>query len=84
MPTDDPRYLECRHCGARDRIQVDVTLNAAVGDGVPWVDTSRVLDTHDWRCDACGKYDIHREDMCFIGYPGITDDEKEAQRNELQ
>jgi rubredoxin len=83
MADEDPRYLECRKCGARDKIQVDLTMNAAVGDGVPWIDTSgRVLDTHDWRCDACGFYDQDRSEVCFIGYPGITEDEKEAQRHE--
>ena len=82
MADDDPRYLECRHCGTRDKIQVGVTLNAAVGDGVPWVDTSRIVDTHEWECLHCGSIETNRTELCFIGYPGITEDEKEEQRHE--
>lgn len=83
MGRPDDRYLECRKCGARDQIQVDLTMNACVGDGVPWIDTSgRVLETHDWRCDGCGHYDSERSEVCFIGYTGISNEEKEAQRHE--
>lgn len=78
----DERYIECRGCGARDQVHVDVTYRAAPGDGVPWLDTSRVIDTHDWECQACGLCSTDRAEVCFVGYPGITDDEKEAQRHE--
>ena len=77
----DDRYLECRHCGARDRIQVNALMEAEVGDGAPWVG-SRVNEVDYWSCGACGRVECLRSDLCFIGYPGITDDEKEAQRDD--
>lgn len=75
----DDRYLECRHCGARDRIQVNAWVEAVVGDGVPAVGT-RVVDHEEWYCMGCDAREYERTELCFVGYPGITDEEKEQQR----
>lgn len=56
-------------------------MEAKPGDGVPWLG-DRVVDTHEWSCTSCTRVEDERADLCFIGYPGITDDEKEAQRDE--
>ena len=74
----DPRYLECRKCGARDQIEVSTWMKAAVGDGVPTVST-QVRDIEDWYCTACDARDYDWRELCFIGYPGITEAEKAEQ-----
>lgn len=75
----DNRYIECRECGARDSIEVTVVVKAEVGDGNARPSRD-VLEYHDWSCRAC-ETSTDRNELCFIGYPGITEAEKEEQRH---
>lgn len=79
----DTRYLECFECSVRDQIECDLTMDAAPGDGAPWLrwEALAITDYSEWRCKACGHSDGSRYAVSFVGYPGITEAEKEAQRH---
>lgn len=74
--TEDERYIQCRECGARNRMFVWVQLPVVPGDGVPWFDgNASPTDIADWECDECASAFPSRGEACFVGYPGITEAE---------
>lgn len=76
----DERYTECFHCGARDQMVAEVLVNVVPGDGVVAPDMSWVQDVYEWRCRNCDTEKSYGNELGFIGWPGMTEQDKEDQR----
>lgn len=74
----DERYIECAECGARDSGHVNVKMRVVPGDGSPWID-GVAEEVWEWTCEECNTISDDVREVFFVGYPGITQEERDAQ-----
>lgn len=76
----ETREIRCRHCDAARSLAgyVDARFIVEVGDGAPRLDLT-MDGTPFMNCDLCGN-DGEWHEMGYIWYPGITESEKDEQK----